>query len=93
MRKPWVRWLLKLLLVYLVACVPDMWKLVSIGPPVSIASAVLILAASLAAPPVYLFRLAAGEASYLAAVAPFAAIFAVGTIIVWATERNRDVRD
>jgi len=92
-RNPWVRRLLKILLVYAVACVPDMWKLVSIGPPVSIASAVLILVTSLTAPPVYLFRLAAGEPSYLAAVAPFALLFAVGAIVVYVTERKRDVQD
>ena len=93
MRKAWIRRLLKLLLVYVVACVPDMWKLVSIGPPASIASALLILVTSLAAPPVYLYRLLTGESSYLAAVAPFAVIFAVGAIVVWVTERKRDGRD
>ena len=89
MRRPWVRRLLKILLVYAVACGPDMWKLVSIGPPASVASALLILATSLAAPPVYLYRLATGELSYLAAVAPFAVIFAMGAIVVWLTERRR----
>ncbi len=89
MRRPWVRRLLKLLLVYVVACTPDMWKLVLIGPPVSIASLALILVTSLTAPPVYLYRLLAGEPSYLAAIAPFAVIFIIGAIIVRVTERRR----
>ena len=88
MRKPWVRRLLKILLVYLVACAPDMWKLAMLGPPVSLASLVFILASSLAGPPVYLYRMLAGELSYLPAFAPFAAIFAVGAVVVWVTERR-----
>ena len=90
MRKPWARWLLKVLLVYVVACAPDMWKLAMLGPPVSFASVLFILASSLAAPPVYLYRIAMGEPSYLPALAPFAAIFAAGLIVVWITERRRN---
>lgn len=89
MHKPWGRRLLKLLAVYVIACTPDMWKLASIGPPVSGSSLALILATSLAAPPVYLYRLLAGEPAYLAAVAPFAAILAIGAVAVWLTERRR----
>ena len=89
MRNPWVRRLLKLLLVYVVACLPDMWKLAMLGPPVSFASAVFILATSLAAPGVYLYRLIGGETEYLAAFAPFGIIMAIGLFIVWLTERRR----
>ena len=89
MRKPWVRRLLKLLLVYFIACAPDMWKLAMLGPPPTPASVAFILASSLAAPPVYVYRMLGGELDYLPAFAPFAAIFAVGAIIVWITERRR----
>lgn len=89
MQKPWLRRLLKILLVYFIACAPDMWKLAMLGPPVSFASAVFILATSLAAPWVYLYRLIGGETEYLAAFAPFAVIMAIGLFIVWLTERRR----
>lgn len=93
MRKPWVRRLLKILLVYLIACAPDMWKLAMLGPPVSLASALFILASSLAGPPVYLYRMLAGELSYLPAFAPFAVIFAAGLIVAWISERKRAATD
>jgi hypothetical protein len=89
MRKPWLRRLLKILLVYFIACAPDMWKLAQLGPPVAPASALFILASSLAAPPVYLYRMILGEIAYLPALAPFAIIFSAGLIIVWVTERRR----
>lgn len=89
MRKPWVRRLLKILLVYFIACAPDMWKLAMLGPPVSFASLALILVTSLAAPPVYLYRMVLGELAYLPAFAPFAIIFSAGLIVVWITERRR----
>jgi hypothetical protein len=89
MHRTWLRRLLKILLVYFIACAPDMWKLAMIGPPVSPGSLAFILASSLAAPPVYLYRIARGELDYLPALAPFAVIFAVGAIVVWITERRR----
>lgn len=88
-RRARVRRLLKILLVYFIACAPDMWKLAMLGPPVSFASALFILASSLASPPVYVYRMLAGELAYLPAFAPFAVIFAIGSIIVWVTERRR----
>jgi predicted LPLAT superfamily acyltransferase len=90
MQKPWLRRFLKILLVYFIACAPDMWKLAMLGPPVSFASAVFILASSLAAPPVYLYRMLRGEIEYLPAFAPFAVILAIGLVIVWLTERKRN---
>ena len=89
MKKPWFRWTLKILLVYFTACTPDMWKLAMLGPPVSIASLVFILASSLAGPWVYLIRIARGEIEYLPAFAPFAVIFTIGAAIAWWTERKR----
>jgi hypothetical protein len=89
MRKPWVRRLLKVLLVYCVACAPDMWKLAMLGPPVSFSSLALILVTSLAAPPVYLYRMILGELDYLPSFAPFAVLFSAGLIVVWITERRR----
>lgn len=89
MRKPWVRRLLKILLVYFIACAPDMWKLATLGPPASFASALFVLATSLAAPPVYLYRMLGGDLAYLPALAPFAILFAAGVIVVWITERRR----
>ncbi len=89
MRRPWVRRLLKILLVYFVACAPDIWKLAMLGPPVSFASLALILVTSLAAPPVYLYRTILGEPAYLASFAPFAVIFSAGLIAVWITERKQ----
>ena len=89
MRKPWVRRLLKVLLVYFIACAPDMWKLAMLGPPVSFASALFILASSLAAPPVYLYRMILGELAYLPSFAPFAVLFSAGLVVVWITERRR----
>jgi len=89
MRKPWVRRLLKILLVYFIACAPDMWKLATLGPPASFASLVFILLSSLAGPPVYLYRMILGELDYLPAFAPFAVIFAVGLIVVWVTESRK----
>ena len=65
MKKPWLRWALKILLVYFIACMPDMWKLASLGPPLSLATVVFILASSLVAPPVYLVRIIFGEIAYL----------------------------
>jgi hypothetical protein len=89
MDKGWVRWVLKILLVYCLACTPDMWKLAMLGPPLSIATVIFILASSLAAPWVYLFRMIFGEPEYLGAFAPFAIIFAIGIAVVWWTERKR----
>lgn len=89
MQRTWNRLSLKILLVYFVACMPDMWMLAKLGPPASIASALFILASSLAAPWVYLLRLARGEFEYLPAFAPFVIILAIGLVIVWLTERNR----
>ena len=89
MRKPWIRYLLKILLVYFVACTPGMWMLAMLGPPVSFASLVFILASSLAGPWAYLFRIARGEFEYLPAFAPFAIILAIGLFVVWLTERKR----
>ena len=89
MQRTWLRRLLKILLVYLIACAPDMWKLAMLGPPASLSTLVFILASSLAAPPVYLYRMILGELSYLPAFAPFAIIFSVGLIVVWITERRR----
>jgi hypothetical protein len=89
MRNAWIRRLLKVLLVYFIACAPDMWKLAMLGPPVSFASGLFILASSLAAPPVYLYRMLFGELAYLPAFAPFAVIFAAGLAVVWLTERGR----
>jgi hypothetical protein len=88
MRTAWLRRLLKVLLVYSIACAPDMWKLAMLGPPVSFASVLFILASSLAAPPVYLYRMMGGQLEYLPAFAPFAVIFSVGLIVVWLTERR-----
>lgn len=88
-RRPWIRRLLKILLVYVVACVPEMWSLAMLGPPMSFASLAFILVTSFAAPPVYVYRIIGGELSYLAAFAPFALIFSVGAVIVWLTERGR----
>jgi hypothetical protein len=89
MRKPWVRRLLKVLLVYFIACAPDMWQLAMLGPPVSLASLALILVTSLAAPPVYLYRMILGDLAYLPAFAPFAVLFSAGLVVVWITERRR----
>ena len=87
--KPWLRWTLKILLVYFLACTPDMWKLAMLGPPPTFASVVFILASSLAGPWVYLIRIARGELEYLPAFAPFAIILAIGLVVVWLTERKR----
>jgi len=89
MQKTWLRWLLKILLVYFIACTPDMWKLATLGPPMSFASVVFILASSLAAPWVYLIRMIGGEIEYLPAFAPFAGIFAIGLAVIWFTERGK----
>ena len=89
MKKPWLRWTLKILLVYFIACAPDMWKLAMLGPPLSIATVVFILASSLVAPPVYLVRMIFGELEYLPALAPFAIIFTIGLAAVWWTELRR----
>lgn len=89
MQRTWLRLSLKILLVYFIACTPDMWKLAMLGPPLSVATVVFILASSLVAPPVYLVRIIFGEFAYLGALAPFAIIFAVGCVIVWFTERKR----
>ena len=89
MKKTWLRILLKVLLVYFLACVPGMWMLAALGPPVSVASAVFILASSLAGPWAYLFRMINGEMEYLAAFAPFALILAIGLAVIWFTERKR----
>jgi len=88
MQKTWLRRLLKILFVYFIACAPDMWKLAMLGPPVSPASALFIVASSIAGPPVYLYRMVLGEIAYLPALAPFAVIFAVGLIVVWVSERR-----
>jgi hypothetical protein len=89
MQRTWLRRLLKILLVYCIACAPDMWKLAMLGPPASLASALFILASSLAAPPVYLYRMILGELAYLPAFAPFAVIFSAGLVVVWIMERRR----
>ena len=90
MHRTWLRWLLKILLVYFIACTPDMWKLAMLGPPVSVATVVFILASSLAAPWVYLVRMIFGEMDYLPAFAPFAVIFTIGLVVVWLTERKKN---
>jgi hypothetical protein len=90
MKKPWLRWTLKILLVYFIACTPDMWKLAMLGPPLSVATIVFILTSSLVAPPVYLVRMILGEFEYLGALAPFAIIFTIGLVVVWLTERKRN---
>jgi len=89
MQKTWLRLSLKILLVYFIACAPDMWKLAMLGPPLSVATVVFILASSLVAPPVYLVRMILGEFAYLGALAPFAIIFAIGLVVVWLTERRK----
>ena len=89
MHKTWLRLLLKILLVYFLACIPGIWMLAKLGPPVSLASAMFILASSLAGPWAYLFRMISGEMEYLAALAPFAIILAIGLAVVWLTERKR----
>jgi hypothetical protein len=89
MNGTWLRRLLKVLLVYFIACVPGMWMLAKLGPPVSFASAVFILASSLVGPWAYLSRMINGETEYLAAFAPFAIILAIGLAVVWLTERKR----
>ena len=89
MQRTWLRLSLKILLVYFIACAPDMWKLAMLGPPLSFVTVVFILASSLAAPWVYLIRMIMGELEYLPAFAPFAILFAVGLAVVWWTERRR----
>ena len=89
MKRTWLRLALKILLVYFIACAPDMWKLAMLGPPPSIATVIFILASSLAAPWVYLIRMISGELEYLPALAPFAIIFAIGLAVVWWTERRK----
>ena len=90
MQKTWLRWLLKILLVYFIACTPDMWKLAMLGPPLSVATVIFILASSLVAPPVYLVRMIFGEIAYLGAIAPFAIIFTIGLVVVWLSKRKRN---
>jgi len=87
--KPWLRWTLKILLVYVLACTPDMVKLVMMGPSLSVTSVVFILVSSLISPWLYAFRMVGGELEYLPAFAPFAIIFTIGIAVVWWTERKR----
>ena len=89
MHRTRLRRALKILLAYFIACTPDMWMLAMLGPPVSVASAVFILASSLTAPWVYLYRIIGGEIAYLPAIAPFAVILAIGLAVVWLTERKK----
>ena len=93
MQKAWIRIPLKILLVYFIACTPDMWKLLMLKPPLSIASIVFVLASSFAAPWAYFLRMGRGEMEYLPAFVPFAVILAVGLYIVWFTESRKTGRD
>ena len=85
--KPWLRWALKILLVYFIACVPDMVKLVMLGPSLSLTTVVFVLLSSFVSPWLYLSRMIGGEPAYFPAFAPFAIIFAIGLAVVWWTER------
>jgi len=86
--KPWLRWTLKILLVYFLACTPDMVKLLMMGPSLSLTTVVFVLLSSFVSPWLYLFRMIGGELAYFPAFAPFAIIFLIGLAIVWWTERK-----
>ncbi len=88
--KPWLRWTLKILLVYFVACTPDMVKLVMMGPSLSLTTVVFVLLSSFVSPWLYLSRMIGGELAYFPAFAPFAVIFAVGLAVAWWSERKRE---
>jgi hypothetical protein len=92
MKKSWLRWTLKILLVYLLACTPDMVKLAMMGAPVSVTAILFILVSSIVSPWLYVFRMFGGELAYFPAFAPFAVIFAIGLAVVWWTERKRKVQ-
>lgn len=89
MKRPWLRWTLKILLVYFIACTPDMVKLVMMGPSLSITTVVFVLLSGIVSPWLYVFRMIGGELGYFPAFAPFAAIFAIGLALVWWAERRK----
>ena len=89
MQKTWLRRLLKVLLVYFIACTPDMIKLVMMGPSLSVTTVVFVLLSSFVSPWLYLVRMIGGELAYLPAFAPFAILFAIGLAVIWFTERKR----
>jgi len=89
MNKPWLRWTLKILLAYLLACVPDMVKLALLGGGFSVTGVVFILLAALTSPWLYLTRMLGGELAYFPAFAPFLVIFVAGLGVAWWTERRR----
>lgn len=89
MHKPWLRWTLKVLLVYLLACTPDMVKLALLGGGFSVTGVLFILLAALTSPWLYVTRMLGGELAYFPAFAPFLVIFVVGLAVAWWTERRR----
>ena len=89
MKKPWLRWTLKILLVYFIACTPDMVKLVMMGPSLSVTTVVFVLLSGIVSPWLYVFRMIGGELAYFPAFAPFAVIFAIGLAVAWWTEHRR----
>jgi len=87
--KPWLRWTLKILLVYLLACTPDMVKLAMMGGAPSLIGILFILFSALVSPWLYVFRMIGGELAYFPACATFAVFFVIGLPVVWWTERKR----
>ena len=89
MKKPWLRWTLKILLVYFLACTPDIVKLAMMAGAPSVTGIVFILFAALVSPWLYVFRMFGGELAYFPAFAPFLVIFLAGLAVAWWTERKR----
>lgn len=88
MHRTWLRWTLKILLVYLLACVPDMVKLALLGGGFSVTGIIFILLAALTSPWLYLFRMFGGELAYFPAFAPFLVILVAGLAVAWWTEHR-----